>query len=62
VFCRMQKQLNDCIRHHQQIIRYVCYQLHAGFLIGYSSTLEMEMTCYSVTPIHFQRTTWRYIP
>jgi hypothetical protein len=22
-FSRMQKQLNDCIRHHQQIIRYV---------------------------------------
>ena len=23
MFCRMQKQLNDCIRHHQEILRYV---------------------------------------
>jgi hypothetical protein len=30
VFRRMQKQLNSCIRHHQQIIRYV------GFLLGSS--------------------------
>jgi hypothetical protein len=33
VFRRMQKQLNDCIRHHQQILRYVCYMRHAGFLL-----------------------------
>jgi hypothetical protein len=36
VFRRMQEQLNSCIRHHQEIIRYVCYKLHAAFLFGYS--------------------------
>jgi hypothetical protein len=36
MFRWMQKQLNDCIRHHQQIIRYVCYMRHAGFLLGSS--------------------------
>jgi hypothetical protein len=34
MFRRMQKQLNDCIRHHQHIIKYVCYIRHVGFLFG----------------------------
>jgi hypothetical protein len=29
---------------------------------SYSSTLKMEATCSSRTSVHFQRTTWRYIP
>jgi hypothetical protein len=35
MFHRMQEQLNDCIRHHQEIIRYVCCMLHVSFLLAY---------------------------
>jgi hypothetical protein len=35
MFRRMQEQLNDCIRHHQEIIRYDCYIRHAAFLLAY---------------------------
>jgi hypothetical protein len=35
LFRCMQKQLNDCIRHHQQIIRYLYYLRHATFLLSY---------------------------
>jgi hypothetical protein len=38
-----------------------CYLLHAGFLLGLSSTLKMEATCLFEMSIDFQRTTRRYI-
>ncbi|PNF35135.1 hypothetical protein B7P43_G09268 [Cryptotermes secundus] len=36
VFCRMQEQLNECIRHHQQIIRFmrVVEEIFNPFLVG----------------------------
>jgi hypothetical protein len=40
--------------------------LHAYFMLvsclAYSSTLKMEVSCYSKTSVDFQRTTQRYIP
>jgi hypothetical protein len=42
-----------------------CYEicvLHAGFLIGFFSTLNMEATCYSEASVDFQRIAGRYIP
>jgi hypothetical protein len=39
-----------------------CCLLHAGFLLGFSSTLKMEAACSSELSIDFQRTTWLYIP
>jgi hypothetical protein len=35
VFRRMQRQLNDCVRHHQQIIRYLYYLRHPTLLLSY---------------------------
>jgi hypothetical protein len=32
------------------------------FFLAYSSTLNMEATCYSETSVDFKRTTRRYIP
>jgi hypothetical protein len=30
--------------------------------LAHSSTLKIEATCSSETPVDFERTTWRYIP
>jgi hypothetical protein len=37
VFLRMQKQLNSCIRHHQQILRCVTQNVWLRMLSQYNS-------------------------
>jgi hypothetical protein len=39
-----------------------CYLLHAGFLLAYSLTLKMEVTCFSEMLVDFQQTASHYIP
>jgi hypothetical protein len=39
-----------------------CYLHHAGFLLGFSSTLKTEASCSSETSVNIQRTTGLYIP
>jgi hypothetical protein len=46
----------------ESIFRDACYLLHAGFLLGLFFDLKMEDTFSTKTPVHFQRTTRRYIP
>jgi hypothetical protein len=41
---------------------FASYLFRTCFLLGLFLTVNMEATCSSETSVHFQRTTWRFIP